>query len=614
MLALAIVLAIFAAAHGDGPSAAAAPQLQKEDVRLRLYVYGTGTGRIESAPAGISCETSCQAMFPRGTTVTLTATPTNGSSIRYWQDRTCREQANSLEAYTGTTCTLVMDAAKDISITFNQAPRLRLFFYGTGSARITSSPAGISCTASCEARFPTGTTVTLTVKLQAGSSIRYWQNDACREQGKNLNTYAGKTCTFVIDQDRDVSITFYPAPTLRVYISGAGRVVSSPPGVSCTESCRASFPTGTTLTLRATPKPGSTLYGWDSGLCKEQGTKLEAHRGPTCTFTLDADKSINVSFVAAPKLEPAKTVVDPPAPGATNGVAVSVSGNGTVAGSIAGTPGILCGVRGFRCYAQAKPGTRVTLRANPAAGSVFLGWSGACSGKAAACTVTAGRAGGAGAAFAARNKQERIDARLDRSTFDVRWHESVATGSLLLRGFVAKPSRLRIELRRPRGDPLLSADLRASGAFAYTLRFSPELRLLPGGFVVSVTGAAEGITLPPQLHALALTAPPEGVVGDAYVSRKQHGRPVPFVPAPATEVWATFVFEAQPKPGRPLTVRWYRPDGKFLGQVEKPPGRASVSSFMHGSPRLPIGAWRAELRVGATIVKQLRVQVGCAKC
>ncbi len=61
---------------------------------------------------------------------------------------------------------------------------------------------------------------------------------------------------------------------------------------------------------------------------------------------------------------------------------------GTGAGTVGSSPaGIDCGAT---CTASYPPlaDTVVTLTASPAAGSVFAGWSGACTNAAGACTVT----------------------------------------------------------------------------------------------------------------------------------------------------------------------------------------------------------------------------------
>jgi len=58
---------------------------------------------------------------------------------------------------------------------------------------------------------------------------------------------------------------------------GTGTITSSPAGISCGSACAADFPTGTVVTLTATPSAGGTFAGW-SGACS--GT------GP-CSLTID---------------------------------------------------------------------------------------------------------------------------------------------------------------------------------------------------------------------------------------------------------------------------------------------------------------------------------------
>src|SRR5262245_37910123 len=45
--------------------------------------------------------------------------------------------------------------------------------------------------------------------------------------------------------------------------SGAGIVVSDPPGISCPGSCVSSFPVGSTVLLTSMPFAASTFVGWD---------------------------------------------------------------------------------------------------------------------------------------------------------------------------------------------------------------------------------------------------------------------------------------------------------------------------------------------------------------
>jgi hypothetical protein len=77
---------------------------------------------------------------------------------------------------------------------------------------------------------------------------------------------------------------------------------------------------------------------------------------------------------------------------------VSVSGSGSVSSN---PDGITCG---STCTASFDRGSEVSLTANPSAGSRFVGWSGACSGANASCTVTLKAAASVTATFGAAAK------------------------------------------------------------------------------------------------------------------------------------------------------------------------------------------------------------------
>jgi hypothetical protein len=75
---------------------------------------------------------------------------------------------------------------------------------------------------------------------------------------------------------------------------------------------------------------------------------------------------------------------------------LSVTKSGTGAGTVTSSPaGILCG---DTCSHAFLYGTALTLTAAPGGGSIFKGWSGACSG-AGACSVTVKQAQSAAATF-----------------------------------------------------------------------------------------------------------------------------------------------------------------------------------------------------------------------
>jgi phospholipase C len=134
---------------------------------------------------------------------------------------------------------------------------------------------------------------------------------------------------------------------LAIAIAGTGTVISSPGGINCPTTCSATFPSGTSVTLTATPSSGFNFAGF-SGACS----------GPSCQLVVQGQQSVSATFsqASAPQLT------------------VSVSGSGTVTSQPAG---INCP---STCSASFSAGTSVTLIASPGAGYAFSGFGGACSG------------------------------------------------------------------------------------------------------------------------------------------------------------------------------------------------------------------------------------------
>ncbi|MEI8159382.1 MAG: DUF1566 domain-containing protein, partial [Burkholderiales bacterium] len=74
---------------------------------------------------------------------------------------------------------------------------------------------------------------------------------------------------------------------LSVSKTGNGAITSAPDGIDCGNTCSASFTSGTSVTLTATPDAGNTLTGWN-GACS--GT------ASTCTVGMDTAKSVTANF------------------------------------------------------------------------------------------------------------------------------------------------------------------------------------------------------------------------------------------------------------------------------------------------------------------------------
>ena len=141
--------------------------------------------------------------------------------------------------------------------------------------------------------------------------------------------------------------------------SGSGTVTSNPAGIDCGSDCSETYPFGTFITLTPSPAVGSIFGGW-GGDCS--GVETE-----TCAGNLTrGTASVTATFTITTR---------------TLTVSHAGSGSGTVTSNPAG---IDCGSDCSEAYAF---GTPVTLTAAPAAGSIFGGWGGACSGT-GTCEVT----------------------------------------------------------------------------------------------------------------------------------------------------------------------------------------------------------------------------------
>jgi hypothetical protein len=159
-----------------------------------------------------------------------------------------------------------------------------------------------------------------------------------------------------MDAAKNVAATFTTGSvgyTLSVLLAGAGigTVTSDPAGINCGSDCSETYGAGTLVTLTATPEAGSIFAGW-SGACS--GTDL-------CIVTMDAARDVAATFTTSSQ---AYTLT----------VTLSGTGSGTVTSDPAG---IDCGAD---CNESYSVNTLVTLTATPEAGSIFSGWSGACSG------------------------------------------------------------------------------------------------------------------------------------------------------------------------------------------------------------------------------------------
>lgn len=152
---------------------------------------------------------------------------------------------------------------------------------GDGDGEVVSSPQAIDCGTTCTAAFEPGAVVALLPAPGLGSIFVGWSG-ACQGEA---------ACIVTVDGPVAVAATFSRSShDLDVVKSGDGKGVVSTdlPGIDCGPACAASYETGTTLTLTATPDSASSFVGW-SGACS--GTA-------PCELTMDTDHGVTAQLLS----------------------------------------------------------------------------------------------------------------------------------------------------------------------------------------------------------------------------------------------------------------------------------------------------------------------------
>ena len=158
---------------------------------VHVTLAGTGDGTV--AGTGITCPPACDGDYPRGTRVTLTATPAPGSTFAGWGG-----------ACAGTdTCEVTAAPGTAVTATFALAPPPPAFGLSValgGEGKVVG--AGIACPPSCRTISAPGSTVTLAAVPAAGWRFAGWGGECSGAGG----------CTVRMQADRVVGATFAHSP------------------------------------------------------------------------------------------------------------------------------------------------------------------------------------------------------------------------------------------------------------------------------------------------------------------------------------------------------------------------------------------------------------------
>ena len=329
---------------------------------LTVAKAGSGAGTLTSTATGtIDCGTSCSTVMNTGLSVRFSTQPfctaymcvtpaaAPGSEFVGWSGPGC--SATPVLA-----CDVEMSSDTTITATFAIKRLLTVAKAGSGTGSVTSAPAGIDCGATCSASFVEGSTVALTAAPAAGSRFAGWSGGGCSGTG---------ACEVTMTGAPSVTATFVARVTLVLSVigSGAGSATSAPAGIDCPAGCTAQYDQGTTVKVTAAAAPGSLFagFGFDRGCQEGAGIGIT-----TCTLTLNSSTDVSVYF-SLPRI-------------------LSVTKTGTGTGTVIGESGELdCGAV---CSYAAVDEQGISLKAVPAAGSKFSGWSvNGCPARLATCGV-----------------------------------------------------------------------------------------------------------------------------------------------------------------------------------------------------------------------------------
>jgi uncharacterized repeat protein (TIGR02543 family) len=262
-----------------------------------------------SASHGSIVKSPNQSTFVSGAKVTLTATADSGYIFTGWSG-----------ALSGTAnpATLTMDGNKSVTANFARAYEIYLLDNTSGTV-VRSAPGP----------YAVGTVVTLTAVPKSGYVFNRWSV---------AGGYSTDNPIFVtMDSDKSMSVSFSRLYTLTVAASH-GTVLRSPNLTS--------YPSGTNVTLTATPASGYVFTGWTGSVTSSENP---------VTIAMDGAKSVTANFTAIHTL----------------GVSAE---NGTVTK----TPNQIT-------YLD---GAVVTLTATPATNYAFTGWTGTLTSQANPLALT----------------------------------------------------------------------------------------------------------------------------------------------------------------------------------------------------------------------------------
>jgi hypothetical protein len=254
---------------------------------LTVAKDGSGMGTITGT--GINCGTDCNESVPAGQTRTVVAAPAAGSVLSGWA---------GCDSVAALDCIVTVGANRTVTATFSgmavpPAPsNLTAAITVTGAVelawmdnsasetdfRIDRSDMPATGFAEIAQVAANATTASIPGLMPGTHYFRV------RANGLGGSSPASNVAVLTI---APTSWTLSVSKTGM----GSGTVASTPAGITCGADCSEPYPSGSMVTLTATPANGSTFSSW-SGCTTSSGT--------SCTVSLTANRTVGATFAAIP--------------------------------------------------------------------------------------------------------------------------------------------------------------------------------------------------------------------------------------------------------------------------------------------------------------------------
>jgi gliding motility-associated-like protein/uncharacterized repeat protein (TIGR02543 family) len=309
---------------------------------------GDATGTSSSVSVTMDGNKSVTANFqvkpPNKYTLTTAASPVEGGTVsgagnyNSGTAATIKATPNAGYIFTGwsgdatgtsSSVSVTMDGNKSVTANFQVKPPNKY----TLTTAATPVEGG---TVSGAGNYNSGTSATVKATPAAGYIFTGWGGDATGTSSSVSVTMDGNksvTANFQVKPPNKYTLTTAASPVEGGTVSGAGN-----------------YNSGTAATIKATPNAGYIFTGWSGDAT---GTSSSV------SVTMDGNKSVTANFQVKPSDKYTLTTAATPVEGGT------VSGAGSY-----------------------DSGTSAVIKATPAAGYIFTGWSGDASGTSPSVTIT----------------------------------------------------------------------------------------------------------------------------------------------------------------------------------------------------------------------------------